>query len=59
MSDDLTIKQPQDPLKINLNEPWEVKYWTKALGITEEKLRKAVTAVGVMVKDVKEWLKKN
>ncbi len=59
MSDDLKIKQPQDPLKINLNESWEVDYWTKALGVSEAKLRKAVAAVGVMVKDVKEWLKNN
>lgn len=56
MSDDLKIKRPADTLKINVNEQYEVNYWCKELGISEDKLRAAVKAVGVMVKDVKRHL---
>jgi Protein of unknown function (DUF3606) len=59
MPDNLKIRQPQDPQKININEPWEVDYWTKALGVTEQKLRKAVGEVGPMVVNVRAWLARN
>lgn len=59
MSDDLDRTQPEDPNKINVNQSWEVSYWTKKLGVTETKLKQAVAAVGVMVDDVKKWLKNN
>lgn len=59
MSDNLHRRQPEDPNKVNLNQSWEVDYWTDALGVSEEKLRKAVAAVGVMVSDIKSWLSKN
>lgn len=47
MTDNLKIKQPQDPTKINIHEKWEVEYWTKKWGITEKQLKDAVAAVGV------------
>lgn len=59
MADNLKITQPEDPKMINLKQAHEVAYWTKALGVTEAKLTEAVAAVGVMVNDVKAWLKKN
>jgi hypothetical protein len=43
MPDDLSKKGPADRTRINVNEPWELKYWTNILGTTEEKLRAAVT----------------
>lgn len=46
MSDDLTKRQPQDKSKISLTEEWEVRYWTRALGVTEAQLRAAVKLVG-------------
>lgn len=46
MSDDLKNRGPADRSKISLTEPWEVAYWTKALGVTEAQLRAAVKAVG-------------
>ncbi len=58
MSDNLTKKGPQDASRINLHESWEVSYWTKTLGVSEARLHQAVAAVGVMAKDVREWLKK-
>jgi len=59
MGDDLQNKGPADRSRINVNEPWEVKYWCKELGCTESKLRQAVAAVGVSVSAVREWLRKN
>lgn len=53
MSDDLTQRGPQDRARINVNEPHELRYWTKALGVTEEQLKQAVNQVGVSVDKVK------
>lgn len=59
MVDDLTRRQPEDPKKVNVNEPWELAYWTKRFGVTETRLCQAVKNAGVMVKDVEAWLAKN
>ncbi len=59
MADDLKNRGPQDRSRINLNESWEVAYWTKELGCTETELRAAVKAVGVMVSDVRAHLSRN
>lgn len=58
MSDDLTQRGPQDRARINVNEPHEMQYWTKTLGVTEEQLRQAVSQVGVSVDKVKSHLGK-
>lgn len=58
MPDDLTRKKPEDPTKINLNQSWEIKYWTNKLGVSEQQLRNAVRAVGSLVVDVKRYLKR-
>ena len=58
MSDNLKIRWPQDPTKINIHESWEVDYWTKKWNITREQLINAVKRVGVMTKDVARYLGK-
>jgi len=58
MSDDLEIRQPQDPNKININQDWELKYWSKKFGVSEIKIIEAVKAVGVWVSDVRKYLGK-
>jgi len=58
MTDDLTKRRPQDASKININEPWEITYWTQALGVSAADLIKAVAAVGVSVIAVKKHLGK-
>ncbi|WP_082648454.1 DUF3606 domain-containing protein [Lysobacter capsici] len=58
MSDDLTKRQPQDKSKISLTEEWEVRYWTRALGVTEAQLRAAVKLVGHGTAAVKKHLGK-
>jgi hypothetical protein len=44
--DDLNNRGPQDRSKINMQEDYEVKYWAKELGVSREKLQKAVDKVG-------------
>ena len=56
--DDKTKKRPQDASRINIHEPWEVSYWTKKFGVTAERLKAAVAAVGPMVKDVEKHLQR-
>jgi len=58
MSDDLTKRRPQDASKVNVNEQWEVNWWTQEFGCTETQLRNAVKAVGVMAADVRKYLGK-
>ncbi|MBC7828263.1 MAG: DUF3606 domain-containing protein [Chitinophagaceae bacterium] len=45
-----------DNERINAIQDHEIRYWSNALGCTPEKLRRAVTAVGPLVKDVRKWL---
>ncbi|MGO4700306.1 DUF3606 domain-containing protein [Dyella sp. 2RAB6] len=47
MSDDLSKRGPQDAAKVNIHEDWEVRYWCKAFGCTEQQLKAAVKTVGV------------
>jgi hypothetical protein len=56
MSDDLTQRGPQDRSRINIHEPWEVRYWCQHFGCTEQQLRNAVAAVGVSVSAVTRHL---
>lgn len=58
MADDLRNRGPQDRTRINVNEPWEVTYWTKELGCSESELRAAVKAVGVLVAAVRAELRR-
>ena len=54
--DNLKRRVPEDPTKINLNQQWEVEYWTKKLGISASKLSAIVAKVGIYVADVKKEL---
>jgi hypothetical protein len=56
MADDLSDKGAQDRARINVNEPHEVRYWTKALGISEERLREVVARIGTSAQDVRKEL---
>jgi hypothetical protein len=58
MSDDLDKRGPADRRRINIHEPWEVRWWTRELHCTEAELIKAVSAVGVMADDVRRHLRK-
>jgi hypothetical protein len=58
MADDKTKKGPADSSRINLNEDYEVAYWTEALGVSEEKLQEAVKEAGTSANAVREHLAK-
>ena len=58
MPDDLTKTGKSDRNKINVNQPHELRDWSKTFGVTEEQLKKAVKEVGVNAADVKKKLNK-
>lgn len=58
MSDDKNIRGPADSKKINVNEDYELDYWTKQLGVTREQLRAAVAAAGTEAAKVRAHLGK-
>lgn len=58
MPDDKTKTGPADDKRINVHEDYELRYWTRELGVTPEKLKDTVREVGPMVDDVKRKLGK-
>lgn len=56
MSDNLQNRGPQDRSRINIHEPWEVRWWTQELRVSETELRSAVNAVGVSAAAVRQRL---
>lgn len=58
MSDNLKNRGPQDRARVNTSEAWELSYWTKEFGVTEEQLKAALKAVGPMADDVRKQLDK-
>jgi Protein of unknown function (DUF3606) len=58
MADDLSNRGPQDRSRISLSEDYEVRYWTKALGVTEERLRQLVKDHGSSVEKVRSAIGK-
>jgi hypothetical protein len=59
MPDDLSKIRPQDSSRINIHEPYEVRYWTNKFNISEDKLTRAVNTVGTSVASVTAWLRLN
>jgi hypothetical protein len=57
MPDNRKIRRPLDSERININQPYEVGYWSVRLGrISRFKLELAVKMVGTRVADVRKWL---
>jgi hypothetical protein len=42
MADDVTNRGPQDRARISMTEAREVRYWTKELGVSKERLASVV-----------------
>lgn len=57
MSDDKSKAGGQDRKRINLDQDYEVRDWSKRLGVSADQLRAAVRAVGDRVDDVERHLK--
>jgi hypothetical protein len=59
MSDDKSNRGSPDSDRIDLNDPDEVRNWTKSLGVTKEELQKAVEAAGTTAERVRDYLGRN
>jgi hypothetical protein len=58
MADDRNKQGPQDRDRINVNEDYELRDWSKRLGVSPDELKSAVAKVGPMAKDVRQHLGK-
>jgi hypothetical protein len=58
MVDDLMERGPRDRNRVNVHEDWELKYWSQTLGVSEERLKAAVSTVGTYAKDVREYFER-
>lgn len=56
MSDNKSKRDPRDAKRINVQEDYELRYWSATLGVSPDKLKKTVQKVGVMVDDVRREL---
>ena len=56
MPDDKSQVGGQDRSRINVNEEYELRDWSKSLGVTPEQLKNAVAAVGDRADKVREHL---
>jgi hypothetical protein len=56
MPDNLRKRRPQDSSRVNIHEPYEVRWWTEEFGCTEQQLKNAVAKVGTSAAAVKRHL---
>ncbi|WP_090500701.1 DUF3606 domain-containing protein [Pedobacter terrae] len=47
-----------DRTRININEGYELDYWSAKFGVSKEKLKAAVDTVGTSASAVEDYLKK-
>lgn len=59
MADNKNLRGEPDRSLINMNEPYEVEYWTNRLGCSKERLQQAVQAVGNSAAKVAACLQAN
>ena len=58
MPDNFSKRGQSDRSKIAMNEAFEVRYWTKHLGVSKEELQRVVDKVGNSAAAVKKELEK-
>ena len=56
MADDRSKRGKQDRDRINVDQEYEVRDWAKSLGVTEERLKTAVSEVGNSAEAVRRYL---
>lgn len=59
MADDKSKSTGQDRDRINVNQDYELRDWSKSLGVSPERLKEAVQAVGDRADKVREYLNKD
>ncbi|HJU22180.1 MAG TPA: DUF3606 domain-containing protein [Casimicrobiaceae bacterium] len=57
MPDNPTLRGDGDRQRINVDQPYEVKYWSEKLGVSPDELRRAVNDVGPMAGAVEQHLR--
>jgi hypothetical protein len=57
MPDDTSKSSGQDRARINVNQDYELRDWSKKFGVTPERLKEAVAAVGDLAERVESYLK--
>jgi hypothetical protein len=57
MADDKSKTGGQDRVRVNVNEDYELRDWSKKFGVTPEQLKAAVKKVGAVAADVEKELK--
>jgi len=58
MADDKTNRHRPDRSQINMHEDYEVKYWSKHLGVSREELQRVIDKVGNSAAAVRKELGK-
>ncbi len=58
MADDPKKTGAADRSRINVNEEYELRDWSKKFGVTPARLKEAVNTVGVSARKVEEYLKR-
>lgn len=57
MADDKSKTGPQDRSRVNVNEDYELQYWSQKFGVTGEQLKAVVKAVGTSAAAVEKQIK--
>lgn len=57
--DDKNKRGPQDATRVNVNEDYELQYWSERFKITRDELRAAVKEAGPSVQAIEAFLKNN
>lgn len=57
MADNKNIRGPQDASRVNVNEDYELRYWTERFNISAERLKDIVGKVGPSVSAIEDHLK--
>ena len=57
MSDNISLRGPQDRSRISMSEDYEVAYWTGKFGVSRDALQDAVDVVGNSAAAVEEYLR--
>ena len=58
MADDLSKRGSPDRDRINVNEDWELRKWSRPFGVSPEELKRAVQQVGDRADAVRQHLGK-
>ena len=59
MSDDKTQRGMPDRRRIDIDDENELRYWSEAFGVTQDRLRVAVGKVGPLADKVREEIRRH